>query len=870
MASTQEFYKLRGRNPRYVTKLSAFANGMYLTNQAIPEGYARLLVNYDIDSTGSHIKPRPGRQKLQTLNYNSASLGPVALTDYIYAYNKAATEIESTKDVVLSYGLFTTLEDLIVVDGESGLSNYLFVSLMDITTDTNIYYLDDSDEGEGWVVQSEGTVTKSTLNNFWALMYNNEEEKFEKINNNGIGYVAARGIKNAYAFDKPFSKAVGVPISAVLNNELYAFTGKKLSYNNYVHNIERSEILGYVGTKLNKVRLRNNDGTYLMESVSIPPRSLNPLEAVSSGYNLLSPDPYVFNDEVTAGGSVTALGAMMYEKRDSTLPLFSPAVGQSVEVRVHYAAPNGTKIKVRVEQLNLDVTNSDYEMVNDFKISVTASSSAPIWFSYIPKYTNTLLRITLRNNDDTTTDYATPLLIQCNNEKYINLQNKTFNLNECKGMISWQGCLGVYGVPHAMDTIFFSDVEDPSYFPFPNNTLSFDNEILAVHNYLDHLIVVTVDSIWLVTPGTTVMTSTQKRILANIYIPEIDAVNLVVLKDEIFFKTDSQFYVLKPNKYTSDATDLKNYVNSTAIDNFTQDFKKNTVDTLNTVYKPVWQSMTNNYHKQIRFEDFDVVNTKSIVRNEDVHYIYTIVPKLTDGIVLDNLNMHFVYNTLTRSWRMYFVAIGNDNVYYNPVLYKNKQSGAYYELIPHTQVNGTESSIIVSKQTEEMVTDNLHNGDWSLTTYYNNYPYIDTGNVALDDSYTKRFRELQINLTNNENTTIRFHADFKVDGRESISATKYEIQHITDKNDPDYGKIYVSPIESDNLSLYGATISAPNVELADYWSIDLSKFPDLSMTTVRFELQGRGRRGSLQLLNTSLKRYELSDINWVYRIMNGR
>ena len=52
MATTSESYKIVGRQPRYTTKLSAFANGMYLTKQVIPEGYARVMVNYDIDDTG--------------------------------------------------------------------------------------------------------------------------------------------------------------------------------------------------------------------------------------------------------------------------------------------------------------------------------------------------------------------------------------------------------------------------------------------------------------------------------------------------------------------------------------------------------------------------------------------------------------------------------------------------------------------------------------------------------------------------------------------------------------------------------------------------------------------------------------------------
>ena len=90
---------------------------MYLTNQIIPEGYAKAMVNYDIDDTGSNIKPRKGREKVQVLEFDSPLLGPVSLTDYVYAYNKEGTEVEDVKDIVLSYGDYNTIAHLINLDG---------------------------------------------------------------------------------------------------------------------------------------------------------------------------------------------------------------------------------------------------------------------------------------------------------------------------------------------------------------------------------------------------------------------------------------------------------------------------------------------------------------------------------------------------------------------------------------------------------------------------------------------------------------------------------------------------------------------------------------------------------------------------------
>ncbi len=889
MAMTQEFYRLGGRLPRYTTKLNAFSNGMYETQQMIPEGYAKSMVNYDIDDTGTCIRPRAGRELIQTIPFDSKVLGPASITDYIYAYNTDETEVTSLKDIVLSYGLYTKLDTLVSVDAAKD-TRPIYVASMTREVDESLY--DAGDQGD-WILRQEGAKYTELYDEFWGLSYDKDEEHFDKLDNQDVGYVIARTVDNAYAFDKPFVSSVGRPIGALVNNELVTFCGPKFTVKDFPNTPNRSELLNFGKPELSKLILVETPNGTVVRRRPITPQVLNPLEAGSSGYNVLLADPYTFENE--AGGSLSGLGVLLYAETDGKLnTVLAPKVGQTVTCRAYYQYPAaGDSIKYKMEVLDLSNTNSEWEVVKDFGDAITAGPSNYIDQEYVIKYTRFVVMFTLRKGDDTTTDATdvSPPITANTDNKYTKYENQTYDLTTGTGMISWQGCVGVYGVESAKDTIFFSDVENPSYFPFPYNILQFDNEILAVHNYLDYLLVVTVDSIWLVTGNTTISTSTQKRILANIHIPEIDAINLVVLKDQIFFKTDTQFYVLKPNQYTSDATDLKNYVNSTAIANLTQTFTASIVSLLNSVYVLTWQRLTAEARTQIRFEDFDVYDTHSVVKDSEVHYIYKIKPKLTGGIELDYLNMHFVYNTLTRSWRMYFVAIGNESVNYNPILYKNKQSGIFCEFLPRSNAEGV-SKLYIVKQTRSAVTDDIVDEDWNLTSEYNNYPYLDTGNVALDDTFTKRFREVQFNLYNMEQETIRFFSDFKLDGRERIHATSYELQHITDVNDPDYGVIYVTPVENTNVDAqtasdvnsekYGVIVMAPiahtNVDLQgstvttedDGWSIDLSKFPELSMTTVRFTLQGRGRRGSLQLLNTSLKRYELSNMNWVYRTMSAR
>lgn len=857
MATTQETYRLGTRYPRYTTKLNAFNAGMYLTNQVEPEGYVKRMVNYDIDATGSHIKPRKGRQLVQDIDTkisDTSWLGLLIMSDYIYNY---AGELD-----------------------DSG--NYIISEPFNVTSTSDII-LDQLGHG---------------------LIYNKSEDTFLKIKNvdEEVSKIESYfNYEHPLIFDKLMTSYNYRNLYTVVNNEIYAI---KNGAPNWELSLKKILLGNVIDSDYNT--------QYFTKTKELTIKELNPLEAANNGYNMLSNTPYVFSDAPT--GSLAILGIMKYKVDDSdmSIPLLSPDLGKPVKLRVYhqYKSAN-TNIKYTVEMRNLNEYNAEFETVIANGTYTTGENNK--WFITVtPKYEYTQIRVTATEGNDTTTTTSFVDSIMCNNELLKSYTLKKINLLNCKGLIGWFGYIGIYGVQEAPDTIFFSDIENPGYFPFPNNAITFDNDILAVHNYLDFLLVITVDSIFLVSIGTNIMTSTVKRVMSNIHIPEADAMNLVVLKDQIFFKDATQFYVLKPNNYTSDATDLKNYVISTAIDNYTKNFTSETVKLLNEVYKKTCQKLTTQYKKDIKIEDFDVIGMRSYIMNEDVHYTYTIFPKYTEdcsSIEVDKyiissglIRLNLVYNTLTRAWRIYLVPIGSGNVYEGEetiimlpethnMFWRNKTTGEYYEFFiindinkypedsEYAGYNNTYNTLKVIKLTEDSMTDNFtfvtDNDIIKLSEHYDNYTFIDTGIIAIEDVFTKRWREVQFNLLNAEPTMIPFHTSFVLDGIERVHSTHYQLQHITDPEDPEYGKIYVTPSETDNLEignlqLHGTSTLAAEAMQDDYWVLDLSQFPELTMVTVRFTLQGRGRHASLKLLSDSLKRYELADINWVYRMMSAR
>ena len=868
MAITQEFYRLRGRNVRFSTQLQSLYKGMYLTNQNVPEGFAKVLVNYDIDDTGACIKTKKGRNLHVAIPYAGYhNLGKMHITDYIYTYNNEVSEIEDIKDLIMSFGTYDTLrnqfKDYVLPSTTAAnlLDTPIFVAKQHIKTDTNIY--DDQQQ-----IVGPGEITEQTIDSGWALYCNKGSEVFHTIENEDIGFITARTIKNAYAFDKKIVKNLGLPISTVLANEVYAFSAPKIEFNNYPPNTEKNNFSALSYATLTKFQIYNTDNGYKLRRNVIEPKKINPTEAQNTGFNMLSTSPFLLSD--VSGGAPRILGALVYPTRDSDIPILSYDVGGAYAMRVYYQYQvSGTAYKYKLEVLDANKTDAGYSVVTDW---TNFTSGDLLWIPITPPYMKTEYRITIRIGDQTETESRLPKLIDCEPNNYNKLENKEFDLTTAKGMVSWLGCIGVYGVKDASNTIFFSDIEDPSYFPFPNNTITFDNEILAVYNYLDMLLVITTDSIVLVIMGNSIATCTQRKVMANIFIPEIDAVNVVILKDQIFFKTDTQFYVLKPNTYTSDATDLKNFTNSTAVANYTVHFTAETINILNKVYRNLWYAESAERRKIVHFTDFDVLNVESVVKNEEVHYVYTLLPYV-ENKTFGYLNLHLVYNTVTRSWRMYMVGIGDETVSYTAKLYRNKQSGAFYEVIPYNLKS--ESNILIVKESLNGRDDNVVHKDWQLTPYYNNYNYLDTGVVAINDVPNKRFRELQMNIVSHEQSKIKFYADVKIDNKLNIDSTEYEVQHITDPSDPEYGLIYVIPTATEDyhkiMTAYGdTTLEDENQELVKYWEIDLSAFPDLEIATIKLKLFGKGRRASFQVLCTDLKNYELSTFTWVYRIMSVR
>jgi len=895
VTTTTLSYRLRQRNQRTLTQPCTYSLGMFYTDFVVPDKYAKVLVNYDINDSSGALATRPGKTNETVLlkdifrintGLTSSEYGEPHLTDFLYA-SKAdnfdlteAPKIEGLYDTVLSFGKPMKMKDAIP---EHMLSN-------------NIKDRDVIAAAYSNTTIQNGVTKQIKGNHCWGAVQTNKDgwDLFTEayaysyntpatLYNNVLGAITARRYKNASVFDCNINEDIIKPIYTTLNSEIYAFSIPALNYNN----IEGTETITPSGVnkfELSKIYIDQynpEEGThqhYNIRRRKITPQVLNVLSAATTGFNLLLDDPYTFKNQI---GSTDVQGIILYDSNNTNAKIVgSPNLGQSVFARAFVYYTTGTDYEIRWEY---STDAKDWRALSDgFDHIGTVNEDTVIGCTFNVTDSYFYLRVTYREYGEQATErvMATPAFMTDDRlSKKTELKN--WDLSTAKGMFTWKQLIGLYGVKEAENTIFFSDTENPAYFP-SYAFQYFDGDIIKVIPMNETLIVWTTDGCYAMTGGPLYEDMQTVQVLTNIHLTPLDADLCTVLKDQMFFQLDHAFYVLKPNANTSDSTDLKNYLNSIAIADLLNNFKPRIIDILNDVYKPIIAREHKPMHNigKHGIQDFNITGVYSQIINSMLYYTCKIHPIFKYEQILNDLFIHLIYDPTTRSWRIHTEGIMDGGIQYaNPLRHKDKNTNITYTFSPFLfqRNNSTVAGIAVNKFDKDHISDNCtlniqdESGKYIKTDIKaDNFQFLDTGHPAIDDRPVKRFRELQIVIQNKNLDTIRFFSEFLIDGHKTVDTEHYDVKHITDPSDPAYGQIYVAPYMTENLELYGDTHLKNRLEPDDGWQLDLSQFPNLESITVRFELFGKGRHARYKLTCADLKRYEISSIVWVTRTMNAR
>jgi hypothetical protein len=468
----------------------------------------------------------------------------------------------------------------------------------------------------------------------------------------------------------------------------------------------------------------------------------------------------------------------------------------------------------------------------------------------------------------------------------LNLETKNYSLGRCTGMCEWEQRLVLWGVPDALNTLFVSDVNNPTFFPYPNNVDIFPDPIISVHKYGAELLVLTTAALYRLSWNTDGLGWTHTLVQQNLHVTEEDTYMSCVIKNMFFFKSGEYFYMMVPKASSSSvrgevAIAPISKIIANLLDNFHQE-----------VYNLI-KVMSDNP----QLPDFTekLVNYFSYVDNTRVvvNYVYALDDTTSSTNAQEHttskyLYVQLIYDTEARTWSMrafeaphmlyasHADAIQQDRfIDITPALNGDQLVLQYYKFI---DLNDTAIQYV----------DAGGKGCYS-NKLFKNYQYLDTGNREINTELKKRFREFQFKIKNGNATNLGFFTSFLIDGSLRKDLQRYSPRLISDASTNETTLVVERVLDTTTMS-YKTTrverIIVPermlqdNGELTptiladendpDRWILDQSAFPGRTLWKIRMPISGKGYAPRAILLSTNEAEYTLFGHAWAYRTMNSR
>ena len=661
------------------------------------------------------------------------------------------------------------------------------------------------------------------------------------------------------------------PIAAALNNSYYM-----------LYRQTKDNTLGF-----GKLHIVNDGQNFKHKLEPVKPMELTVKEVLNSGYNMLSEDPYSFKNKQSAGYTLEGILPYSVDASGKKELLLSARPGQKITFELYYQYKVESNVTLRAKWEWMDVNgSSDWVALQTEKDNDTENPGIPVSPNYAagesitlefePTVTEFQLRVSLYKRTGTSVE-AKPMkmmvmpiyqLTSGAGSTTQNLQPINYNLATATGMTSWKQRLVLWGVTGAENVIFTSDINNPSYFPYPNNIDIFDENIIHVTEYMDSLLVFTETRIYMLNLMEDGLGFTRTLIQSKLSITPSDKYVIQVVKNMMFFKSDNYYYMVVP-KTTSLTGELTIAPVSNPMINLLDNFSTAVTETLEAVF---FRSITPEQYT------LKLINYQNFVDNTVVSNVYTFLISPNEATIepFEPFTFNWVlnYDTSSRAWFAYcyqcnlallpFKQTITDSITLLDVCNETNEAGnvirCYAQLLRANNLDPHDSFKLDVDPT----------GD--LDRSFPNYQYIDTGYREHGTQHKKRFREVQFKFNNTSQKKLDFYTEFMIDEYRRQTYYKYVTRHNVDPQDPNYGLIYVEQVIDPTLTIAGATLlgEEDDAEAAYMWTLDFSKFPPLSVTKVRFKVSGKGYAPRMKLISFNEKPYEFLNMNWVFRTLYAR
>ena len=577
-----------------------------------------------------------------------------------------------------------------------------------------------------------------------------------------------------------------------------------------------------------------------------------------------------------------------------------PAASVALSLTEKTGDENKIRIKWQMRSSNsadwTDISNEEVTLSEYYtRTGSSATNKIPFTITTTMPDSEVLVKLTITDPLDTTSNEELVLststiglsLVSDELANTLNLTDKIFDLGQCTGMCEWGQRLVVWGVPNALNTLFVSDVNNPGFFPYPNNVDIFTDPIIAVHNYGDELLVLTTSALYRLIWDTEGTGWTHKLVQQNLHVTEQDTYMSCVIKNMFFFKSNEYYYMMVPKSVSAAAVRGETTIApiSKPIEYLLDNFHQEVYNLIKVVVdKPDIADFTNKLVNYFSYVD----NTKVVV-----NYVYALDDTTADAITQDNINSKYlyiqlIYDTDARTWTMRAFEAAH-------MLYASHvdaiQQDRFIDITP--SLDGDQlvlqyyKFINVADDTIQYV--NATGADVAVTRLIKNYQYLDTGNREINTELKKRFREFQFKLKNISATNLGYYTAFLIDGSIRKDLQHYNPRFISDPKTHENMVVVERTLDAQSMTykttrierilvpermLQDSGVLTPTILTGetdpDKWILDQSAFPGKTLWKVRMPITGKGFTPRAILLSTNEAEYEILGHSWVYRTMNGR
>lgn len=603
----QASYKKYKRGQRLANVETEFTSGMMFSEGAITDGYVKTLVNFDFTEDGKKaLRPRAALTTCEIL-----------VPDMVTELSESDEELYLDEDTTIKYSKECV---------ENGVDYRQFIIGRPSEVDGEV-----TNSGNILIITSPKSI--SDFNDVVVSQY-------DLVSASSPCAFYNTGLTEIHGVELASDAKTAFPVGTFLGNSFYYFSAPNNGeLKHTVFNVDR----------------------YSFASADV--RELTASEAVNYGYNMLDANPYVFNDDDQAA-VFEMQGILPYDAQfkdtdeddeyDEPVPklLMNPRANSRVWFRCNYDVTDSNTYRI---VWSWKEVSADEWTVFHTEDTFQSIDTPVLQADLIVPAKEILIRCEAYNTQDLDDVVEKAMTVGFDfsldpESTTRNIKEENYDLSTASGMISWKNRLVVWGLPKDPTILFISDLDEPGYFPYPNNVVIFDEPIISVVELMDNLVVFTKSKVHQVAFNTDGTSWTSTVLQSNLYIENWDKHLIQAVRNMVYFKSGNYYYMIVP-KAQSTTGELTLAPITTPITDFFNHFRQNVTEICKNCFKyeddegniitPTPEHMVTYYN----FIDYDNIHNFYVYKEEDTYVHFDIIYNVVDRYWKINVyeSAHFLY-----------------------------------------------------------------------------------------------------------------------------------------------------------------------------------------------------------------------------------